>query len=47
MPVKPGTPPDMRERLPAGHPVWLVIEAVRLLDTSASTRAGGRAGQGT
>ena len=33
MPVKPGTPPDMRERLPAGHPVWLVIEAVRLLDT--------------
>jgi hypothetical protein len=35
MPVKPGTPPDMRERLPAGHPVWLVIEAVRLLDTSA------------
>jgi transposase len=26
--------PDMREWLPAGHPVWLVIEAVSLLDTS-------------
>jgi len=35
MPIKPGAPPDMREWLPAGHPVWLVIEAVRLLDTSA------------
>jgi transposase len=28
-------PPDMREWLPAGHAVWPVIEAVRLLDTSA------------
>jgi transposase len=28
-------PPDMRQWLPAGHPVWLVIEAVSLLDTSA------------
>ena len=28
-------PPDMREWLPESHPVWLVIEAVALLDTSA------------
>jgi transposase len=28
-------PPDMREWLPEGDPVWLVIEAVRLLDTTA------------
>jgi transposase len=28
-------PPDMRQWLPDGHPVWLVIEAVGLLDTSA------------
>jgi transposase len=28
-------PPSMREWLPAGHPVWLVIEAVALMDTSA------------
>lgn len=28
-------PPDMRQWLPEGHAVWLVIEAVRLLDTSA------------
>lgn len=28
-------PPDMRRWLPEGHPVWLVIEAVRVLDTSA------------
>jgi transposase len=28
-------PPDMREWLPAGHVVWLVIEAVARLDTSA------------
>ena len=28
-------PPDMREWLPAGHAVWLVIEAVRRMDTSA------------
>ena len=38
-------PPDMREWLPAGHPVWLVIEVVdRHLDTAAvhaTRRAGG------
>jgi transposase len=28
-------PPDMRQWLPASHPVWLVIDAVALLDTSA------------
>jgi transposase len=28
-------PPDMRQWLPEGHPVWLVIEAVSVLDTSA------------
>jgi hypothetical protein len=28
-------PPDMREWLPDSHPVWMLIEAVRLLDTSA------------
>jgi transposase len=28
-------PPDMREWLPAGHAVWLVIGAVAQLDTSA------------
>jgi len=28
-------PPDMREWLPESHPVWLVIEAVALLDTRA------------
>jgi transposase len=28
-------PPDMRDWLPADHPVWLVIEAVGQLDTSA------------
>ncbi len=28
-------PPDMREWLPEDHPVWLVIEAVGMLDTSA------------
>jgi transposase len=42
-------PPDMREWLPAGHPVWLVIEAVRLLDTSAfhaRRRAGGAGAAG-
>src|SRR6202167_6338823 len=42
-------PPDMREWLPASHPVWLVIEAVRLMDTSAfharrRTGGAGRAG---
>jgi len=37
-------PPDMREWLPAGHPVWVLIDAVRLLDTSgfrARCRIGG------
>ena len=28
-------PPDMREWLPEDHPVWLVIRAVGLMDTSA------------
>src|SRR5690348_9437365 len=28
-------PPDMREWLPAGHPVWLVIDALGRMDTSA------------
>jgi len=28
-------PPDMRQWLPESHAVWLVIEAVRLLDTRA------------
>jgi transposase len=42
-------PPDMREWLPAGHPVWLVIEAVRLLDTSgfhARRKTGGAGAAG-
>jgi hypothetical protein len=41
-------PPDMRDWLPEGHPVWLVIEAVSLLDTSAlhARRKTGRAGAG-
>ena len=42
-------PPDMREWLPAGHPVWLVIEAVGLLDTSAfhaRRRTGGAGAAG-
>jgi transposase len=42
-------PPDMREWLPAGDPVWLVIEAVRLLDTSAfhaRRRTGGAGAAG-
>jgi transposase len=40
-------PPDMRDWLPPGHPVWLVIEVVdRHLDTSAvhATRRAGGAG---
>lgn len=28
-------PPDMREWLPAGHPVWMVMRIVERLDTSA------------
>ena len=43
-------PPDMRDWLPPGHPVWLVIEVVdRHLDTSAVhalRRAGGPARRG-
>lgn len=43
-------PPDMREWLGAGHPVWLVIEVVHgHLDTSAAhraRRAGGRGAAG-
>ena len=39
-------PPDMRDWLPEGHPVWLVIEAVGQLDTSAfhARRKAGGAG---
>jgi transposase len=40
-------PPDMREWLPAGHAVWLVIEAVRLLDTSAFHARRRTGGAGT
>jgi len=36
-------PPDMREWLPAGHPVWLVIDALGRMDTSAF-HAGRRTG---
>jgi transposase len=36
-------PPDMREWLPEGHPVWLVIEALGRMDTSAF-HAGRRLG---
>src|SRR5258706_7274783 len=43
-------PPDMREWLPADHPVWLVISAVAdHLDTSAfhaARRLGGAGGGG-
>ena len=42
-------PPDMREWLPASHPVWLVIEAVARLDTSAfhaRRRTGGAGAAG-
>ena len=42
-------PPDMRDWLPAGHAVWLVIEAVGLLDTSAfhaRRRTGGAGAAG-
>jgi transposase len=42
-------PPDMREWLPESHPVWLVIEAVRLLDTRAfhaRRRTGGAGAAG-
>ena len=41
-------PPDMREWLPAGHPVWLVIRAVDdHLDTSAFHAARRTGGAGT
>jgi transposase len=42
-------PPDMRDWLPEGHAVWLVIEAVRLMDTSAfhaRRRTGGAGAAG-
>jgi transposase len=42
-------PPDMREWLPAEHPVWLVIAAVGQLDTSgfhAGRRTGGAGAAG-
>jgi transposase len=42
-------PPDMREWLPASHPVWPVIEAVGLLDTAAfhaRRRTGGAGAAG-
>jgi transposase len=42
-------PPDMRQWLPASHPVWLVIEAVARLDTAAfhaSRRTGGAGAAG-
>jgi transposase len=40
-------PPDMREWLPAGHAVWLVIEAVRRLDTGAFHARRKTGGAGT
>jgi transposase len=42
-------PPDMRQWLPEGHPVWLVIEAVRALDTAvfhARRKTGGAGAAG-
>ena len=40
-------PPDMCQWLPEGHPVWLVIEAVSLLDTSAFHARRKTGGAGT
>jgi transposase len=40
-------PPDMREWLPAGHPVHLVIAAVERMDTSAFHAARRTGGAGT
>ena len=40
-------PPDMRDWLPAGHAVWLVIEAVRRLDTRAFHARRKTGGAGT
>jgi transposase len=39
-------PPDMRDWLAEGHPVWLVIDAVRLMDTSAFHARRRRGGAG-
>ncbi|MGD0706576.1 MAG: transposase [Trebonia sp.] len=42
-------PPDMRDWLPEGHPVWLIIDAVRLMDTAAfhaRRRTGGAGAAG-
>ena len=42
-------PPDMREWLPGGHPVWLVIDALGRMDTSAfhaRRRTGGAGAAG-
>ena len=39
-------PPDMRDWLPEGHAVWLVIEAVRRMDTSAFHARRGTGGAG-
>jgi transposase len=40
-------PPDMREWLPEDHPVWLVIRAVGLMDTSAFHAGRKTGGAGT
>jgi transposase len=40
-------PPDMREWLPGDHPVWLVIRAVGLMDTSAFHAGRKTGGAGT
>jgi len=40
-------PPDMREWLPGDHPVWLVIRAVGLMDTSAFHARRKTGGAGT
>jgi transposase len=39
-------PPDMREWLPPGHPVWLVIRAVEVMDTGAFHALRRRGGAG-
>lgn len=40
-------PPDMRDWLPEGHPVWLVIDAVGQMDTSAFHAPRRTGGAGT
>jgi hypothetical protein len=40
-------PPDMREWLPAGHPVHVVIAAVEQMDTSVFHAARKTGGAGT